>query len=109
MMRIGFPGKLCAAKFDGASTQRSANNAKRFIVLSPCKRSAICSVDLDPQPAHELLDGGNFGGEPRGQLFRRPADDLIAGAVRLLARLRSLQRRLALLRKERDDLRRRPR
>ena len=38
---------------------------------------------LDPQPAHQLLGGGDFGGELRRQLLRGSGDDLVAGAVRL--------------------------
>src|SRR5262249_35686417 len=70
-------------------------------------KSGFASFDLDPQPAHQLLDRGDLGGEARAELFRRAADDLVAGAVRLLARLRRLQRRLDFPRQQRDDLRRR--
>src|SRR5262249_57085488 len=64
-------------------------------------KSGFASFDLDPQPAHQLLDRGDLGGEARAELFRRAADDLVAGAVRLLARLRRLQRRLDFPRQQR--------
>src|SRR5262249_32261753 len=70
---------------------------------TPPKQNDTCSflLRLDPQSGHEFLDRRNLRREPRGELCRRASNDLIAGAVRLLARLRRLERRLALPRQQR--------
>src|SRR5262245_19094975 len=88
------------------ATPCRATPVQQYESLSVLSRKVkrTSSLRLDSQSAHELLDGRNLGPEPRGKLIRRAADDLIAGAVRLLARLRRLERRLARARQQRDDL-----
>src|SRR5262245_18222381 len=105
-MRSGLLGLVWATRADGTSNavQSDTSAAIRVIYRSFRATKANVSLRLDSQSAHELLDGRNLGPEPRGKLIRRAADDLIAGPVRLLARLRRLECRLAHARQQRDDL-----
>src|SRR5262245_1521480 len=59
---------------------------------------------LDSQSRDQFFDRRNFRRKTRGEFFGRPADDLIPGTVRLLARFGRLQRRPGGARQNCNDL-----
>src|SRR5262249_40977050 len=73
-------GFLCRGSLRPIAARRTGKNRCSFLLR------------LYSQSSYQFFDRRNFRRKARGELFGHPADDLIAGPVRLLARFGRLQR-----------------